>query len=92
MEAIKLFFTSSAVENGGAFSGIIQMLWAFIEQLGELLKYVPELLAMLPWWLMEIILLLLFAVGIPLLIKFIEFIKLKWPEHCDRLTKGSFDL
>ena len=92
MEAIKLLLTSGAVENGGAFSGVVQMLWAFVEQLGELLKYLPDLFATLPWWLAEIILIIVFSVGIPLIIKLLDYIKEKWTELCDRLTKGSFTL
>ena len=92
MVTIKLFLTSSAVENGGAFSGVIQMLWAFIEQLGKLLKYIPDIFNMLPWWLAEIVLIIFFSIAIPLSLKIFEFIKERTTALCDRLTKGSFNL
>lgn len=92
MGAIKLFLISGAVENGGAFSGVVQMLWAFIEKLGELFKYIPDIIATLPWWLTEILLILVIAFGLPLLLRLIDYIKEKWAQKKERLTKGNFEL
>ena len=92
MQAIKLLFVGEYVANGSTNKGVFAVLWETIKIALKQLKYLPDLLAQLPWWAVESIMIFLLLFGLLTFDKIKEKIDKNKKALWERYTRGKFKI
>lgn len=90
--AIKTFLTSQYVTNSSPLNGIGQFLYELVINFFKLLEFVPDLFALLPWYVIELIFVFLAWKIVPAIVNLVWWIKKCIESLCDSLTRGKFRL
>ena len=91
-EAIKYFITSQYITNTSPINGIGQFCYEIVINFFKLIKYVPDIISLLPWYVTEIIVIVFAIKVVPGLINFVCWLIEKWEDLSDKLTRGKFKL